>query len=1298
MAQSLLQNLVRELRQLIDPLVVAAEDQAVRREVVLELGLDPGANTPNLNLPQSSLNSINDYLGKSDPDLEAFYSVVQDIILVSNAIDDFIQALSASNPGIVVADIVETLVSLLTLGYLRQRAPILYALFEAIGALDEQSLHFDRFIDLFTHPSTPVPPDEKQAKIVSDSIFIPAAAILAGIGTWLDLEIDAGYGWECGPCPNLRKATLPTNAVGTLVNGVTAGASSIELNNISSATLVRGDWIQVRGNTGQEDAQADFVQIVSSVPTVAPFTLSIDPTLRFDHDAGREVRKPTIDVEATTNLVTPLSTAPTPQPNSTDATNIRVADGSQLALNDWVLIDDANPEIVRLSTGVGTAGAVDIGVTPKLRFTHPANSTSPVADRISSRSMIAAITGETTDAQGGKATGTLSTVWTIVPKSHQGIAVVTNVAGKGKIEVELAKGWKLTVENGPEGFTLRLGAGGGIAGPTTGKFKLAVEYDELDAGKPWIPPYLGEANGSRLQFGEIKVEGEISADDMNVEAKASTKDSALVIAGGSGDGFISKILPPDGLTANFDLGIGVSNKRGVYFDGGSGLSITLPLNKTLGPLKFQLLTLGLKPSQPPKPSSLDLETSLSMSMTLGVFSAVVQRMGVITQIIFPPGGDNRDLKFAFQFKPPNGIGLSLDAAIVKGGGFLYFDPDEEFYAGVLQLSFKGLRLASITAIGLLNTRLPDGTKGYSLLILINLTFNPGLLLVFGITLNGIGGLLGVNRTVKIDRLQQGIKSNTLDSILFPTDPIANAPRIISDLRAVFPPQENRYVFGPIFQLGWGKPNSFVLLEVGLILELPTPVRLAILGILKVVVPDESVDESLKIVKLQVNFLGTIDFDKTKIAFDATLYQSRILTYSITGDMALRANGGANPNILLSVGGFHPAYTPPADMPQLKRITLSLINTDTLRLKAELYFAISANTIQFGERAELYVGVGNLNLYGFIGYDVLFQLFPPYFIGQIDAGLALRAGSSTIMSLHITGSISGPTPWNVRGKGTFKILFVSFDVHFNITFGEEENITLPDVQVEGKLTAALQDQNNWQAQNPTQLTGSVSMRSSAVAPGNVLIQPFGALSVKQNILPLEMAIDRFGAAKVIGTNQFRITQVTSNGTTLNTDHTREQFAPAQFKNMSDAEKLSAPSFEQLPAGVQAKATHLIKLDYVDTRDVEYEEIIIDKQGRRVPLGKSKIVFAQFAAFLQGNAMARSPLSVTRKPDSPLGVPKVAVNAENYAVVNTSDLKLVHAQATASSFAEARNMMNEMLTSRPDLAGSIQIVPSYEVSHA
>src|SRR5690242_19419823 len=126
----------------------------------------------------------------------------------------------------------------------------------------------------------------------------------------------------------------------------------------------------------------------------------------------------------------------------------------------------------------------------------------------------------------------------------------------------------------------------------------------------------------------------------------------------------------------------------------------------------------------------------------------------------------------------------------------------------------------------------------------------------------------------VDALHAGLRAHTLNSILFPLDPIANAPQIISNVRSFFPPANGRFVFGPMLELGWGTP-TLITLAIGVILEVPDPVRLAIIGLVDVGLPTEDI----ALVALHVDVLGTIDFGAKKLAIDGSMYDSHVLIYS-----------------------------------------------------------------------------------------------------------------------------------------------------------------------------------------------------------------------------------------------------------------------------------------------------------------------------------------------------------------------------------------------------------------------------------
>src|SRR4029077_12362423 len=208
--------------------------------------------------------------------------------------------------------------------------------------------------------------------------------------------------------------------------------------------------------------------------------------------------------------------------------------------------------------------------------------------------------------------------------------------------------------------------------------------------------------------------------------------------------------------------------------------------------------------------------------------------------------------FHLDFVPPKGVGLELDAGVIKGGGFLSVDTAKGEYVGALELTFQDL--ITLKAIGIINTKMPDGSTGFALLILITAEFVP-IQLGFGFTLVGVGGLLAINRRLDTEALRIGVRTGALNSVLFPRDIIANIARIISDIKNIFPLAGDHFVIGPMGKLGWGTP-TLLSLEIGVIIDLPVP-AVVIAGVLQASLPAED----LPILHLQVNFAGGIDFQE-----------------------------------------------------------------------------------------------------------------------------------------------------------------------------------------------------------------------------------------------------------------------------------------------------------------------------------------------------------------------------------------------------------------------------------------------------
>ena len=882
-----------------------------------------------------------------------------------------------------------------------------------------------------------------------------------------------------------------------------------------------------------------------------------------------------------------------------------------------------------------------------------------------------------------------------------GFAVMPFVNGEIEEKLEITEKLSLTIKSaadltGGVGIIVRPGKDIKVftaldsSAPGTMEGTLSLVFSLNGESDPFI--LFGKKDASRLEVGGVSAEAGLrfcGEKKLEMFTEFGIQKGKVAIKSGEGeDGFLAKVLPPEGLAAEFDLSLGFSTTKGLYFGASGGLEIELPLHLKLGPVEITSATIGMKP----KSGKLPLETSASFKAELGPIKVVVEKMGLTTEFSFPQGGSGNlgPLNISLGFKPPNGLGLSIDAGVVAGGGYLYFDFDRHEYAGVLELTISGF--ISAKAIGLIATRMPDGSKGFSLLIIITAEFMPPFQLGYGFTLIGVGGLLGMNRTVMLEPLRNGVRTGAVNSIMFPQNVVANASRIISDLKTYFPVYAERFLVGPMGKVGYGTP-TLISLSLGLIIEIPG--NIAILGVLKVALPEERV----ALVLIQVAFLGTVDFEKKLLTFDASLYESRILTMTLEGDMAVRLKWGDNPGFLITVGGFHPSFTPPPlDLPVLRRLAISILNTSAAKIRIECYQAVTSNTVQFGARAELYFGFSALSVSGHIAFDALFQFSPFYFIIEISGSVSLKVFGAGLFSIRLQFSLEGPTPWRAKGSGSIKILFVKVKAKINKTWGESKNTSLPDIVVLQMLLKEMGGKEQWSAMLPAGKSHLVTLRTLEEAEGQLVLHPSGTLVMMQKMMPLGVKIDKLGNRKVSDLQKVIISTASAgeDGDTLDIRPVRENFARAQFQNLKDSEKLSKPSFEKLDAGVTiSMGSETVKSGRMVRMKVEYEVTIIDRERIRL-LDLVRELGLLFNRFFRGSSVSKSVLSRAHKIKLQPFDEKIEVLSEGYSVAFMSDNKVYSTADTFDSEAMASEFLREQVGADPSLGDQLHVIPNFELN--
>jgi hypothetical protein len=850
--------------------------------------------------------------------------------------------------------------------------------------------------------------------------------------------------------------------------------------------------------------------------------------------------------------------------------------------------------------------------------------------------------------------------------------------------VDLTTGVALVLRpDAPPGFVADLN--GTPDASASGRAMVRLAY-----GDPKLAPIrlFSIPGGSRLEIAQIEIgagadvntQGQL---DPRVEAKLSGGRFTLTTS--EADGFLAKILPSDGVSLNFDFGVSWSQTEGLRFSGSASLETAFALNLTIGPFELDTVHLLLGADS----TKIHTEVSLDGGGTVGPISASIARIGAALDLTFASGNLGPvDLSLSFKF--PSGLGIGIDAGPISGGGFIYFDPPNGRYAGILALSVYSIQ---VKAICLIDTKLPNGQSGFSFLVIISVEFSP-IQLGYGFTLNGVGGLCGINRDFVTDAIQAGLRNHSIDHLLFPKDPIHNAPAIISDLRTIFPPAEGRFVFGPMAEIGWGGGLNLVTAELGILLALPSPVVIAILGQLNVILPDPDAP----VVELHLDVLGIIDFGKKLFSLDATLHDSRVVVFTLFGDMAMRLSWGDDPNFALSIGGLNPHFQPPDGFPQLRRLTIGLSESDDLRLTIQAYFAITSNTFQFGAKAELYAGAGSFNIYGWLGFDALFIFTPFSFLVDFTAGLALRSGSSTLMGISVDGSLSGPTPWHVDGEAHVSLLFFDVSVHVSETWGDSGQVQPPAVDAWAPLQEAIQNVHNWSGSLPAAIPSPVTLSTPKADGTGIYVDPNGVLTLRERVLPLNQTLTKFGEAVPGPQTTFTLDTVKLGSQTVGFSLVTDKFAPAQFEQMSDQDKLSRPSFDDGVAGF-AVGDGQLSFGQQFGLDLQYADIYVDDEHEPPLKAKYRPGLAQQIAWAAGSGAAASGLKAAGygKFAPPPTAPRlVTLGAEQFVVASLISLSQRTDITAPVSKGAAYRALAIHLASNPGDEGELDVVPLHELA--
>lgn len=604
---------------------------------------------------------------------------------------------------------------------------------------------------------------------------------------------------------------------------------------------------------------------------------------------------------------------------------------------------------------------------------------------------------------------------------------------------------------------------------------------------------------------------------------------------------------------------------------------------------------------------------------------------------------------------PDAVGLRVEAGPVVGGGYIervertyYKGTPQEFsrveFGGTLQLKILNF---GVTAIVILS---PDP---FSLVLVMGVRFPVAIDLSFGFTLNGIGGILALDRGLDLDALREGMRTHVLDKMLFPDDPVSKAPELLNSVAPVFPPQPGGFVVGPIVELGWGSQAKFVKLKVGVVLALPDP-AIVILGSLSVQVPHEKA----KIVDLKADVFVAITPDY--LMMFASLNGSKIAGFDIGGELGLFIGWTGEAAFELSVGGFHPDYfkeTRLGKKKNLDRISINLSpggKDSPIQFVIKAYFAVTAGSVQLGVDGRLSADFKVIAARAWVTLDAIFIWSPRFaFKVSLEVGAEVDLFGCTIASVMFRGELEGTRPFVLRGRIRVDVWFLpTFDKNLGpIEWGDKPAVAAVQVDALAVLAEALQDAEGWKVTLPPHAAQLVTLATVRDVKG-ILAHPMAGIEVIQSQVPLGVKISHIGASPVKADMVTMGPPSSTAGDAAAVSALMTPFPPGHFFDLQGEKLLSRAGYEDMQGGcrIAMATTPVVPASGSRPENVAYRTYLREKVDDSLLVTEVNWGFARYgSAYASASVVGRAQQQVGNPYLVPQPEPPVSLAAPGSSVV-------------------------------------------------
>jgi hypothetical protein len=253
----------------------------------------------------------------------------------------------------------------------------------------------------------------------------------------------------------------------------------------------------------------------------------------------------------------------------------------------------------------------------------------------------------------------------------------------------------------------------------------------------------------------------------------------------------------------------------------------------------------------------------------------------------------------------------------------------------------------------------------------------------------------------------------------------------------------------------------------------------------------------------------------------------------------------------------------------RRLTIPIADSPLLQIVFTGYFAVTPATVQAGAALTAKIGTDDYGVSGRLGFDALVRWEPTFgLLLELYGSFELHFAGESLCSIDLHVLVEGPTPcWHVAGRACISLFLFDIEFPFDEHWACSTMVGPPaPPDVASRLLDAARDRRSWATALPADAGSLAALRDEVTAEALVL-HPLGHVRFSQRVIPLGVPVSRFGPARLTQPTVFAVDVAFAAGIGETAAAAVEEFARADFFELSDDEKLTQPMFEQLMSGME-----------------------------------------------------------------------------------------------------------------------------------